>query len=487
MLLAVLTISSVSAADNLTDEGVLQENPSDEIELSEDVTDEIVSSSQQNIISEKDDGTFTALQNKINNAASGATITLENDYTYDEGFDINGIAIDSKNDICIDGQGHALNGLSKSRILKIYKPHNITLKNIKFKNGYSDGEGGAIYADTVLGRGINLNIFNCEFDNNKAKYGGAIFGEYVIAYSYSISSPTIINNCIFKNNFASDNGGAICLPLHNDQDWFIINCYFNNNQAETFGGAIYSLTNYLQVTDSKFDKNAVIYQSGGAIAIECSYIDNKWVGSKYVNISNCEFNENQNTAIVFGGDYGNLDSCIFKYNINEHGYKDVVYRSMAAEHGIISNCKSYTTGDKEYCLDVDERGIQVNGFDIYVVDPNSQSSSGSSSSGSQSSSDTSKTIKATPKLVAKKASFKVKQKTKKYTAILKTDKNKALKKVTLYLKVKGKTYTAKTNSKGKAIFKIKNLKKKGTYKATVTFKGNSNYNKVTKTVKIKVK
>ena len=53
--------------------------------------------------------------------------------------------------------------------------------------------------------------------------------------------------------------------------------------------------------------------------------------------------------------------------------------------------------------------------------------------------------------------------------------------------VKGKTYTAKTNSKGKAIFKIKNLKKKGTYKATVTYKGDKNYNKVIKTVKITVK
>ena len=60
-------------------------------------------------------------------------------------------------------------------------------------------------------------------------------------------------------------------------------------------------------------------------------------------------------------------------------------------------------------------------------------------------------------------------------------------KVKLTLKVKGKTYKAKTNAKGKATFKIKNLKKKGKYKATVRFKGNTYYNKVTKKVKITVK
>ena len=93
--------------------------------------------------------------------------------------------------------------------------------------------------------------------------------------------------------------------------------------------------------------------------------------------------------------------------------------------------------------------------------------------------------KANAKLTAKKKTFKAKKKTKKYTVTLKTDKNKVMKKIKLYLKVNGKTYTAKTNSKGKATFKITKLAKKGSFKATVTFKGNSNYNKVTKTIKIK--
>ena len=94
--------------------------------------------------------------------------------------------------------------------------------------------------------------------------------------------------------------------------------------------------------------------------------------------------------------------------------------------------------------------------------------------------------KATPKLTAKKKTFKTSVKTKKYTITLKDNAGKAIKKAKVTLKVKGKTYKATTNSKGKAVFKIKNLKKKGTFKATITYKGNKYYNKVSKKANIKV-
>ncbi len=96
--------------------------------------------------------------------------------------------------------------------------------------------------------------------------------------------------------------------------------------------------------------------------------------------------------------------------------------------------------------------------------------------------------KATPKMKAKKKTFKRTVKTKKYTIVLKDNTGKAMKKVKVTLKIKGKkTITVKTNNKGKATFKIKKLFKKGKYKATVTYKGNKNYNKVTKKVKIVIK
>ncbi|MDO5811257.1 MAG: peptidoglycan-binding domain-containing protein, partial [Methanobrevibacter sp.] len=94
--------------------------------------------------------------------------------------------------------------------------------------------------------------------------------------------------------------------------------------------------------------------------------------------------------------------------------------------------------------------------------------------------------KATPKLTAKKKTFKTTPKTKKYTIVLKDNTGKVIKKAKVTLKVKGKTYKATTNSKGKATFKITKLNKKGTFKATITYKGNKYYNKVSKKAKIKV-
>ena len=95
--------------------------------------------------------------------------------------------------------------------------------------------------------------------------------------------------------------------------------------------------------------------------------------------------------------------------------------------------------------------------------------------------------KATAKITAKAKTFKAKTKTKKYTITLKDNKGKAIKKVSVTLKVKGKTYKATTNNKGKATFKIKKLSKKGRFKATVKFAGNINYKSASKKVKISIK
>ena len=98
-----------------------------------------------------------------------------------------------------------------------------------------------------------------------------------------------------------------------------------------------------------------------------------------------------------------------------------------------------------------------------------------------------KIYKEKTKLVAKKKTFKTSIKIKKFAVALKNSKGKAMKYVRLTLKVKGKTYAAKTNKKGIAIFKITKLTKKGIFNAVIKFNANKYYNSVAKKVKITVK
>ena len=470
LILAVLTVGSVSASDNLTDT----------VELS----DEVISSPQEDILGETDDGTFTALQQKINDAGAGSTIVLENDYRYNEGFSTGGIQI-SYDGMTIDGNGHTIDGMSKSRIFQITDDTNIVIKNLKFKNGYSTGSGGAIRIYTVIGKGVNLNLHNCEFENNVAKNGGAIFGmHYVDMIAGAFSSPIcIIDGCTFKGNVASGSGGAIIDTDTGDNNWIIRNSQFISNRAGDYGGAVFSKLKGLQILDCKFENN-VASKVAGAVFIGRTYYQsttvngvhytNVYLGGENSKIVGCEFKNNnaeKGGSIYWWADNGVLNSSTFTYNNGYEGYAVYWY---GGENGAVNDCKLFTSSDKVKTIFVNSPAnetIKLGDFTVTFI----KSGSGSGN------------VKKTPKIIAKKKTFKAKTKIKKYRITLKDNKGKPIKKVKVSLKVKGKTYKAKTNKKGKATFKIKNLAKKGTYKAIVTFKGNKHFKKVTKKVKIKVK
>ena len=98
-----------------------------------------------------------------------------------------------------------------------------------------------------------------------------------------------------------------------------------------------------------------------------------------------------------------------------------------------------------------------------------------------------KVTKQATKITAAKKTFKRTLKTKKYTITLKNSKGKVISKAKVTLKVKGKTYKATTNAKGKATFKITKLTKKGKYTAAVKFAGSKYYKAKTAKPKITIK
>ena len=94
--------------------------------------------------------------------------------------------------------------------------------------------------------------------------------------------------------------------------------------------------------------------------------------------------------------------------------------------------------------------------------------------------------KQTAKLTAPSKSYKASAKTKTLTATLKSSKGNPISGKTLSFVVNGKTYTAKTNSKGVASVKV-SLSKKGTYSFTVKFAGDDAYSAISIKSKLTIK
>ena len=244
LLVCIISISAVSATDdtasdiistndneeivlddNLNDNVISTDNSEDGKLLLEDNTEELISNENEKPLSEPDDGTFQALQNKIN-AGYGTTITLENDYKCEDGF--NGKGIQIANAITIDGKGHKIDAQGKGRIFEVNNYcDNIILKNITFLNGNADGDGGAISFNWV---NEDCLVSNCTFINNNASYGGAIRASYYINLR--------ISDCYFVNNTAKNLGGGIYMVSQN-YIGNVTDCTFENNHASR-GGAICS-------------------------------------------------------------------------------------------------------------------------------------------------------------------------------------------------------------------------------------------------------
>ena len=256
---------------------------------------------------------FAELQSNIIAATPGSTLTLNNDYECEDGFDTEGIIIDKP--LTIDGQGNKIITKGNSRIFKITSD-NVTLKNIIFINGKSTGSGGAVY----FGDRTSGTVSNCNFINNTARDGGAVYfddgttGE-VINCNFTDNAATssggslvflgtgTVTGCNFINNAGnSGSGGAIYFIKGNVSD-----CYFNNNKA-VFGGAVY-FKSFGNVTDCCFTNNQAIGYSGCGGAV---YFD----GGSYGETVNCIFDGNSASrcGAIYSRDALDVvaDSCIFK-------------------------------------------------------------------------------------------------------------------------------------------------------------------------------
>ncbi len=278
LTLFIISIAAVSASDiGQTDEDT-----------------DIMAVSNDDVLGDSvDSGTFSELQEKINNASEGSTIELLNNYTYDDTFQADGIMINKS--LTIEGNGFTIDGANKARIFFINATHDITLNNIVFANGLSELGGAILFNQSITevsisnslftnnsapsnsaGGAINFNfdasyiLFeNTTFENNYAGYGGSITFDNNARFIQ-------FDGCNFRTNKERESkiiGGGALYFIKDAGAVFIENCEFDNLTANT-GGAMHfegkfvlSMINNTKFTNNKAQTKNTAY-GGGAISIE---------------------------------------------------------------------------------------------------------------------------------------------------------------------------------------------------------------------------
>ena len=256
--------------------------------------------------------TFDDLKELI--SENDSEIILDSDFICDNPESTDGIEITQDN-LVIDGNDHIINANGKSRIFNIMGD-NVTLKNIKFMNGFSN-DGGAIINNSrnlalenckfnfncavtggaVCNLGDNLKVIDCRFELNFAEMGGALYNnaEHCDICSSSFSDNQANDKAPIFNNIESNleidyigDGGAICNG-EDDSHMNIQKSSFYSNDSMDSGSAIDNCGN-MEIKECNIESNrsqtgGAIY-SGGNLKIEKSSFSDNY--SKYATVYNID-------------------------------------------------------------------------------------------------------------------------------------------------------------------------------------------------------
>ena len=178
LLVLILSVGAVCAAENSTD--------------IRSVDCQKILQTSQNGMYTTDEASFNDLADEIEN--TGMTLDLTKDYAFNNETDNNTGILITKDNFVLNGNGFTIDGNKQSRIFNI-TANNVTLSNLILTGGNAE-KGGAIYATRSL----------------------------------------TLNNVTFTDNYATKEGGGVCLygnvTLNCDKTDFI------DNYAEA-GSAIY--------------------------------------------------------------------------------------------------------------------------------------------------------------------------------------------------------------------------------------------------------
>lgn len=330
----------------------------------------IIGASSAADIDINNDGTFSDVQNGINQAQSGDTIYLNNHTFTGSGSEISvaGGWFSNKDKITIDGsinpnkggtgnEMSTLDAKSSSRVFNI-GASSITLKNIIITNGkYSgrDANGAGVYSS-----GSNLVLENCVISNCEASSSSrgdvhsALYSENTVA----LSRCTLVNNKATSTYNTVTNSYVVRTASF---DGSMTDCIVRDNYVSSIGAMAIGITivgsSSNKVSNTKFMNNYATSTNGNAFGAALQVLG---------TVSNCTFEYNQANSDVNNSHAGALCfrpestvyNCTFIGNIAYRGaattfhasgeLKDCIFINNTATGfgGAISTGYDGTTGQK---------------------------------------------------------------------------------------------------------------------------------------------
>ena len=288
-------------------------------------------------------------------------------------------------------------------------------------------------------KSINFNLSYAGFTSFKVKNISSFSksGEYFnISISDSLNNPisnvTVIININNKNiSLTTDDNGTVIFDVDLLEGNYLSSVYFEGDGIYKSCNATFNVSIYkknTQISCNNINTNAIVVK-----------IDGKSGPYLEVTLKDYEFK--------------NLANKNIQIKLNSQTYNIVTNKNGIARLQInIARAGTYTAiinflGDEKY--------YESSKISKIIVKKKKMS------------------------LTVPKKTFKSSKKVKKLTATLKIYKGKPISGKKLIFKINGKKYSVKTNKKGVALLKVKFSKKK-TYKFSVSFKGDSTYNKIVK-------
>ena len=274
-------------------------------------------------------------------------------------------------DTTIDGGGQILlSGGNSTRLFNLQNGASLTLQDITLADGFSNGDGGAIYVERLS----TLTLTSSTINNSTAANGGAIA---LNGWGSSDAGGTlIVTNSSFSGNSSmaaaipgGGNGGG-ALYITGGSTATVSGSSFSNNQSVN-GGGIHILGANLTVTDSTFSGNDANNSAGGGGG-GAIYIDGTKDFSGTIDISTSTFSNNQTNQLggaIFSFPEGTgstlVDQSLFDGNsATGSGQGGAIYHQSATNNGALNISNSTFLYNNAHATD----GSASSGGALWLLD-----------------------------------------------------------------------------------------------------------------------